>query len=114
MLSTLPQDKWWSLSSFVAAVHERQPDFQRPAGDYDSWFIRREGSTDFLRGFSTWDEVDGALIRFMIAGPLHWLGILDLATPAPNGSVTAFRFSRWAPALLDGAFPEGLLRQQWW
>ena len=36
---------------------------------------------DYLRGFSTWDEVDGALVRFLITGPMHWLGLVDLAAP---------------------------------
>ena len=108
MLSTLPQDKWWNLASFVAAVHERQPDFQRPAGDYDSWFIRKEGSQEYLRGFSTWDEVDGALIRFIITGPMHWLGMMDLAAQSPGETPAAFRPSAWAAALSLDQPPKGL------
>jgi hypothetical protein len=108
LLSHLPEDHWWSLSSFVSAVAERYPDFQRPAGDYDSWFIRRLSDGVFLRGFSTWDEVDGALIRFLITGPLHWLGIFDLAAPAPGADPTAFRPSGWASALWHGSPPTGL------
>jgi hypothetical protein len=108
MLSSLPQDKWWNLASFVAAVRERQPDFQRPAGDYDSWFIRKEGSQDYLRGFSSWDELDGALIRFIITGPLHWLGIMDLAAQSPDEHPAAFRPSTWAAALTLGQPPKGM------
>lgn len=107
LLSHLPEDHWWSLSSFVNVVAERFPDFQRPAGDYDSWFIRRISDGVFLRGFSTWDEVDGALIRFLITGPLHWLGIFDLAAPAPGADPTAFRPSGWASALWHGSPPAG-------
>ncbi len=108
MLSTLPQDKWWNLASFIAAVRERQPDFQRPAGDYDSWFIRKENSQEYLRGFSAWDEVDGALIRFIITGPLHWLGIMDLTAQSPDEPPAAFRPSTWAAALTLGQPPKGL------
>jgi hypothetical protein len=108
MLSTLPQDKWWNLASFVAAVHDRQPDFQRPAGDYDSWFIRKEGSQEYLRGFSTWDEVDGALIRFIITGPMHWLGMMDLAAHSPGEPPAVFRPSAWAASLYHGQPPKGL------
>ena len=108
MLSTLPQDKWWNLASFVAAVRDRQPDFQRPAGDYDSWFIRKEGKDEYLRGFSTWDEVDGALIRFIITGPLHWLGMMDLAAHSPDEPPVAFRPSTWAASLFHGQPPKGL------
>ncbi len=107
-LSRLPQETWWSLNSFVAGIHEKQPDFQRPGGDYDSWFIQRAGEKNFLRGFDTWEEVDGALIRFLISGPLHWLGWYDLAAPTAGASPTAFRPSAWAKALWQGQAPAGL------
>ena len=44
-----------------------------------SWFIRREGSEQYLRGFAHWEAVEGELLRYMIAGPLHWLGVTDIA-----------------------------------
>ena len=108
LLSQLPQDVWWNLPSFVNAIRDVHPDFQRPAGDYDSWFIRKENSDDFLRGFSSWDEIDGALLRFLITGPLHWLGFYDLAAPDPQAAPTAFRPSGWAEALWHGNPPNGL------
>jgi hypothetical protein len=107
-LSSIPAGEWWSLSSFVESVHRTHPDYQRPAGDYDSWFIRDLQTGDFLRGFQNWDAVDGALLRFMITGPLHWLGIFDLAAPSADASPTAFRTSKWSPALLAGSPPAGL------
>jgi hypothetical protein len=106
LLTHLPEDQWWSLPAFVSGVSERQPDFQRPAGDYDSWFIRRESDGTFLRGFHTWDEVDGALVRFLITGPLHWLGIFDLAAPSAGAAPTAFRHSGWGQALWHGSPPD--------
>lgn len=108
ILQQLPADRWWSLPAFVAAMKDRQPDYLRPGGDYDSWFIRREGSETYLRGFSSWDEVDGALLRFFITGPLHWLGLYDLAAPQPGAPATAFRPSRMADALLTGGQPGGM------
>ncbi len=107
-LSQIPQDTWWSLSAFIAGVKERYPDFQRPAGDYDSWFIRSTLTNSYLRGFSSWDEVDGALLGFLITGALHWLGFVDLACADPAGAPTAFRFSAWAQALWHSQPPEGL------
>ena len=106
-LEALPPETWWEVSSFVTGVRERLPDFQRPAGDYDSWFIRRAEDSTYLRGFSAWDEVDGALIRFLICGPLHWLGWVDLAAPAPGQAVAAFRPSAWAASLSAGRLPSG-------
>ncbi len=108
MVSQIPQNRWWSLAAFIAAVREQHPDFQRPAGDYDSWFIRQGEAGPYLRGFGAWDEVDGALVRFLITGPMHWLGLLDLASLEDSELITALRLSAWAEALWHGDAPEGL------
>lgn len=113
LVSQIPENRWWSLSAFVSAVHEQRPDFQRPAGDYDSWFIRKEDPSGaengaYLRGFNAWDEVDGALVRFLITGPMHWLGLVDLAAPETGAAPTALRLSKWAEALWHGDSPSGM------
>ena len=104
----LPVGQWWNLDSFITAIKQKQPDFQRRGGDYDTWFIRSLATDEFLRGFEHWDEVEGALLTFFITGPLYWLGITELATLQENGRVTAFRRSAWAEALLAGEAPAGL------
>jgi len=86
----LPPETWWSLPAFIHDLKARHPDFQRPAGEYDSWFIKRAVDGEFLRGFEHWDEVDGALVRYILTGPLHWLGLVDLATPQQGSDPTAF------------------------
>jgi hypothetical protein len=106
-LSSLAADTWWNLGSFISAIKQRNPDFQRPAGDYDSWFIRRKADGEYLRGFEHWDEVDGRLIGYLLAGPLHWLGVLDLARPEAGQEVTSFRLSGWSRALLQEESPKG-------
>jgi hypothetical protein len=116
-LANLPGGDWWSLEAFIEAVRRQHPDFQRPAGDYDSWFIRQAGTGEYLRGFEHWDQVDGELLRFTITGPLHWLGLVDLAAsadrvaPADGGTVQAFRLSSWSSALLHGSPVEGLEKE---
>jgi hypothetical protein len=90
-LESIPKNKWWSLPAFIRAIKEKNPDFQRPAGDYDSWFIKRELDGTYLRGFAYWDEVDAALIRYFITGPLFWLGKVELAFPASSDIASAFR-----------------------
>lgn len=92
LINDLPQNKWWSLNSFVKTIKEKFPDFQRPAGDYDSWFIKRESDGQYLRGFAYWDSIDGTLIKYIIQ-TLHWLGKVDLASTEENGVATAFRLS---------------------
>jgi hypothetical protein len=59
-------------------------------------------SGEYLRGFEHWDAVDGALLAFMLRGPLAWLGLVDLAGRAPDEPALAFRLSAWAQPLLAG------------
>ncbi|MCB9113249.1 MAG: helicase-associated domain-containing protein [Anaerolineales bacterium] len=89
LINDIPQGKWWSIPAFVKAIKEKYPDFQRPAGDYDSWFIKRESDGQFLRGFAYWDMVDGALIKHLIY-ILHLLGRVSLASPEEGKEATSF------------------------
>lgn len=102
IMGEIPDGKWWNLESFIKAIYEREPDFQRPAGDFDTWLIRDAETGDSLSGFKFWDVVDGALIRYMITGPMHWLGLIDLASDSADSPARAFRFSNWASDLLLG------------
>ncbi|HEX8992696.1 MAG TPA: helicase-associated domain-containing protein [Anaerolineales bacterium] len=90
LLHSIPEGAWWSLNAFVSGVKKTYPDFQRPAGDYDSWFIKRAADGTYLRGFAYWDQVDGALIRFFITEVLYGLGMVELAAAEEGGPVTAF------------------------
>jgi hypothetical protein len=76
-----PAKDWWSISDFIDLVKENDPDFQRPGGDYDSWYIRNQEG-EYLHGYESWDAVDGALLEFIIEGPMHWLGLMDVAEDA--------------------------------
>ncbi len=107
ILSQLPRGVWWNLGSLIHAVKENHPDFQRQHGDYDSWYLRDIASGNYLRGFKHWEEIEGAVLRFMIAGPMFWLGIVDLAVDqldiedAPV-KVTAFRINNFGGTILAG------------
>ena len=91
LIDAVPEGKWWSLNSFVRDIKQKYADFQRPASDYDSWFIKRASDGQYLRGFSYWDQVDGALIKYFIINILHWLGQVDLSTAEGASEATAFR-----------------------
>lgn len=107
-LAALPQRKWWCLSAFIADIRQQYPDFQRPAGDYDSWYLRDATTGEFLRGFEHWEAVDGSLIYYLISGPLHWLGLVDLAAPTADEPPAAFRFSQFGLDFLAGKKSEHL------
>jgi len=102
LINSIPQNKWWSIPAFIRAIKEKFPDYQRPAGDYDSWFIKRESDGQYLRGFTYWDEVDGALIKYFIQ-TLHWLGMVDLAAPEEGKDATAFRVHPFAQSGVTAA-----------
>jgi hypothetical protein len=100
-LSQIPLRSWWDLEQFVASIRELQPGFQRPAGDFDSWYLRDTDRGTFLRGFEHWDAVDGAILRFIVKGPLHWLGAADLGKSDEDEPVTCFRLTPAAAVLFD-------------
>ena len=110
LLAGVPPGVWWSLDSFVSAVKERQPDFQRPASDYDSWYIRDASGGQFLRGFENWDRVDGALVRWLIQQPLAWLGAVELAPirPSLGDQSDPWGFAVTPTAQLTEGNPKGL------
>ncbi len=78
LLARCPRDAWWSVASFVAAVHGFEPDFQRPDGDYGSWAVRDTASGGVLSGFESWEHVEGALLAGLLTGVLSWLGVVAL------------------------------------
>src|SRR5258707_9319744 len=92
----VPSDTWWSVDQLINAVKEEEADFQRPNGDYDSWYIRDAATNQYLRGFETWDKVDGAVLRFILTGPMHGLGLVDTAE---NGG--ACRLTAYGRAFID-------------
>ncbi len=100
-ISSFDVRTWYSLSSFTAYVKREMPDFLRSAGDFDSWSIRKTGGKEFLTGRGHWDEVEGAFLAYLFTGPLHWMGIVDLAYASVEANPIAFRLSPLAGYLLD-------------
>lgn len=100
---------WWRIDSFLANIKRTLPYYQRLAGDFESWMIRSEKTGASLRGFEHWDQVDGTLIRYLIQGPLHWLGFLDLGGARKGMSPEAFRLSPMAISLIANKPPESLV-----
>jgi hypothetical protein len=102
LLQQLPEDTWWSLSAFISSVKTHHPDFLRPGGDYDTWYLKDTHTDQYLRGFEFWDQVEGAYLHYFVTGPLHWLGLIKLASSGKDDPANAFKFSTWAQPLLNG------------
>ncbi|MBN1429301.1 MAG: hypothetical protein JXB07_13080 [Anaerolineae bacterium] len=77
-LKEVPAEIWWSIEGFIEHIKQSNPDFQRPAGDYTGWYLRDAYSGEILHGFECWNAVEGTLIRFILEGPLRWLGVLRI------------------------------------
>ena len=105
-LKDLDPQVWWSMESFISQLKERSPDFLRSAGEYEAMFIKDEESGAFLTGFSSWDTVEGELIRYILTGPLHWLGLIDLAGPAEDNRPLAFRLGKLFQDFIGGDAPD--------
>lgn len=76
---TLTED-WYQIQDLVAYVKKHDPDFQRPNGNYETWYIRDAETGDYLNGFESWEQVEGALLAYLLRGPLVWLGMAEVGT----------------------------------
>ncbi|MBN2002906.1 MAG: helicase-associated domain-containing protein [Anaerolineae bacterium] len=100
MLQRCKPDAWYLIEQFADFVREYAADFLRPDGDYEAWALRDALTDKPLRGFAAWDAVEGALVSFILTGPLFWLGLVDLGAPATALPWTAFRLTPAGAALL--------------
>jgi hypothetical protein len=91
----VPRQEWWAIDDFIDVVKMVNPNFQRPGGDYESWYIRSDDN-EYLHGLNSWDAVEGAVLNFHLVGPMHWLGLMDTAEDA-------VRFSAYGRAFIEQA-----------
>ncbi|MCA9973915.1 MAG: hypothetical protein KC425_27070, partial [Anaerolineales bacterium] len=99
LIDVLARDaQWYPLADLIQTVKEVEPDFQRPDGNYDTWYIRDEATDAYLAGFAHWDDVEGRLLRYLIMGPMQWLGLVETGLAADGGAV--FRLTARALAWL--------------
>ncbi|MBM2848084.1 MAG: uncharacterized protein HW418_1026, partial [Anaerolineales bacterium] len=68
----------------------------------------------YLRGFESWERVDGALVRWVIEQPMYWLGLVEFGGNFPTarqrgpgvGAETAFCITPYGAAFLGrGEWP---------
>lgn len=99
-----PTEAWLALSDFVVAIQSAEPDFQRPGGDYNSWYIYdRQGQ--LLMGFEHWEQVEGALIRHLLTHILPVLGVAELGTAGETGDPSSFRLTPLGQTFLQNQAP---------
>jgi hypothetical protein len=91
---------WLSIPGFVNTVREQAFDYLRPNGDFESWYIRDARSGDYLMGFDHWNQVEGALLTYLLSGPLHWLGVVSLGYREGWEKPTAYCITPWGATLL--------------
>ena len=93
-LSAWEPGRWFDLEAAIRDVRLHHPSFLRPPGDFDAWMLQDSRSGRLLDGLAAWDTVEGGLLRHVILGPLHWLGVSDLGRAADAPRPTCFRLRR--------------------
>jgi hypothetical protein len=94
-------ENWYSLNDFVAAVKKIDPDFQRPNGDYDSWYIQDDEGRSLL-GFAHWDRVEGRLIRHVLGHILSLLNVVELGNATSGKTASSFTITAAGRHFLAG------------
>lgn len=116
-----PTGSWSTIASFVDSVREVDPDFQRPDGDYDSWYIKDARTGAYLSGFVHWDAVEGVLLRHLLEQPLRWLGLVAVGRTGQGKQSDCFRLTRLGAAVLRSphemysttpSTPDGQIKQR--
>jgi hypothetical protein len=105
LVGRCPVGPWLSIGGFVDTVHAQVVDYLRPDGDFESWYIRDARSGEFLTGIESWDQVEGALLSWVLGGPLHWLGIVSLGYREGWEKPTAFSITPWGAGFLGQPRP---------
>ena len=94
LLSDLSPDTWISANGFLAAVKKAHPQFLRDAFREERWQLQDTEGND-LSGIGAWYQMEGAYLRFLLSGPLSWLGLAQCAfSEKDHKELTAFRLSQ--------------------
>ncbi|WP_026369286.1 helicase-associated domain-containing protein [Kallotenue papyrolyticum] len=97
LLITLPAEAWWALDAVSAAVQRVDAAFLRRDGRFDTWLLY-DAQDRLVSGWEHWERVEGALIRAVARGPLHWFGLVEL-----DAAGERMRWTRLGAHLLQGA-----------
>lgn len=88
-LAQLKVGSWYSITDLVRAIYEEDPAFQRPGGQFDTWYLQDKDGVP-LDGIEHWFTVEGTLLRTLMTGPLRWFGAVQLGYEMAQGPVSGF------------------------
>lgn len=100
---------WYDIDAFARLVWQLRPYFLRArqhVHQTPAWWLETTDTGRALRATvaAEWYAGEGAVLRLLLTGPLHWWGVLDLARDGA-GSVRAFRVTPWGAYLLGRDAP---------
>lgn len=95
-----PPGPWYRIAKFITAVKAVDPDFQRPDGDYTTWYIQDVTTGEYFSGFESWEAIEGRLIRYLVTKPLAWLGLVEVGYD-DEGEPAAFRLTAGGAIALE-------------
>lgn len=108
LLAQVPVGEWVNFSAFARFLYRLHPAFlQRRQSLFPSphwWIEQEEGRPLHPNQLADWLKAEGRYLAYLIQGPLHWLGLCDLAL-ATNGQLLAFRLTSLARFLFHGQPP---------
>lgn len=81
MRGNVPDAEWWDTEEFADLVRNSQPGFLRPNGDYASWYVL-DAAGEYLKADEDWETVESEILGYIIRGPMHWLGLVDVSPEA--------------------------------
>jgi hypothetical protein len=77
LIRVLPVDQWVPASDVETLVRELAPDFLREGFEVSSSRLVDLESGDELVGTASWERVEGPLVKYLLGGPLFWLGVVE-------------------------------------
>ncbi len=87
-LAKLPAGTWFSLGGLLAWLERAIPTFLREQLDTRSAALLDPNTGDLLLGEDSWQRVEAPLLRYLLLGPLYWLGAMGTDASGERVAIT--------------------------